>query len=137
MITKIYVSSEDSLVNGRRNWAIPKERGDFLFTALDGGREEIEIRNGESCVADFRFSSLGPHFPLTTALFPASLRQYAAGRSYHTHFSGSGWGRLARVEQMAVDPAVFPDIAGRKPFLVIKAESFRLHFPKAQLAPVQ
>ncbi|GAA5999093.1 uncharacterized protein JCM10292_003322 [Rhodotorula paludigena] len=31
-ITRIYVSTDESVANGRRNWGIPKHRADFSFT---------------------------------------------------------------------------------------------------------
>ena len=42
-ISKIYVSTMESVVNGRNNWGIPKERADFKFTKIDENRENVCI----------------------------------------------------------------------------------------------
>ena len=39
-ISKIYVSTMESVVNGRANWGIPKEKADFSFEKTDGGAEK-------------------------------------------------------------------------------------------------
>lgn len=46
-ITRIFVSSQDASEGGIRNWAIPKERADFLWQK-EGSITKIEIsRNGK------------------------------------------------------------------------------------------
>ncbi|KAI0035950.1 hypothetical protein K488DRAFT_82562 [Vararia minispora EC-137] len=42
-ITNIYVSTDESVVNGRRNWYIPKHRADFVFKPIDARRTEVTV----------------------------------------------------------------------------------------------
>jgi hypothetical protein len=53
-ISRILVSTWDSVVNGRDNWGIPKDRADFeVEQGLDGGRED-RVRSsatGERCAS--------------------------------------------------------------------------------------
>ena len=43
-ISKIYVSSQDSVENGIANWGIPKELADFKITKLSEKEEIVEVK---------------------------------------------------------------------------------------------
>ncbi|HHX59130.1 MAG TPA: acetoacetate decarboxylase family protein, partial [Epulopiscium sp.] len=42
-INKIYVSSQDSVDNGRMNWGIPKEHANFSFEPLSDKLEKVTV----------------------------------------------------------------------------------------------
>lgn len=135
IISKIYVSSESSMVNGRANWGIPKELADFNFERSNRSESVIVKRDGKTFF-EARFSSGGLRFPVHTALIPFPLSQNLDGRRFHTRYSGYGWGRLARIESMNIDAALFPDLTQARPLVVMTIEDFRITFPVARIEPI-
>ena len=66
-ISRIVVSTWESVVNGRRNWGIPKDRADFAVSAASD-RETIVVSAAghEFCRLDFE-TARGPRLPLATS----------------------------------------------------------------------
>ncbi|MGD9386888.1 MAG: acetoacetate decarboxylase family protein [Gammaproteobacteria bacterium] len=136
-VTRIYVSTWESVVNGRRNWGIPKDRADFDREAA-GGTEELRVSIDGRSVAALEMSARGPRLPTRAGLLPVSLRrlvQYHAGRRFELAPGARGGVRLARVARLDSDPKLFPALAGAKVRLALKAERFTLEFPVAEVAP--
>ncbi|GAA6027122.1 hypothetical protein JCM8097_002408 [Rhodosporidiobolus ruineniae] len=52
-ITRIYVSTDASVYNGRRNWGIPKHRGVFSFTTLSPSRTLLTVSHPSSPSSPF------------------------------------------------------------------------------------
>jgi len=50
-----------------------------------------------------------------------------------TQPEGKGWGKLARIQDLEVDPQLFPDIQDIKPLLALKVSPFTLTFPKPSI----
>ena len=71
-ITKIYVSTMDSVLNGRKNWAIPKELADFKFSQ-NGNIEEVKVSKGGRTFFRAGMKVWGPRFPVSTKLLPFPL----------------------------------------------------------------
>ncbi len=136
-ISKIYVSSEESVVNGRTNWGIPKERADFEFEQLNSLEERIRVRLGGARIAEFIIRSGALPFPVSTKLLPFPLVQQQEGKYFYTTFSGSGTGRLAKIERLEVNSDYFPDISSCKPIAVIKVDPFAITFPKAVIKEIE
>lgn len=132
-ISRIYVSTMASVVNGRRNWGIPKEQADFSFEKAVNGTERAAIRIGDRVVARFTLKSGGLSFPVSTKLLPFPLVQRHEGRDYHTNFFGRGRGRLAKLTDIEIDPELFPDIAQCRPIAVLRVDPFEITFPKAEI----
>lgn len=72
-ISKIYVSSEASTINGRANWGIPKDTLPFTWDTL-GGVEKIQMHSegrwfliAKSALAAFHFLSAPLFYPLICA----------------------------------------------------------------------
>lgn len=130
-ISKIYVSSKESVVNGRANWGIPKEQAEFLFEKLNSREECIQIKSGEKPVAEFVIRSGGVPFPVNTKLLPFPLVQLHEGKYFYTTFSGSGTGRFAKIEKLKVNSELFPDISRCRPIAAIRVEPFAITFPHA------
>ena len=133
-ITKIYVSTMVSVLNGRLNWAIPKERADFKFTR-ENGKEEISVTINEQSIFHIILESKGPRFPVDTRFLPFPLLQGDEGSFLQTTFSGSGMGRFASVKKIEIDQSFFPDVSHVPPLAVIAVNPFRLTFPVARHLP--
>lgn len=132
-ISKIYVSSEASVINGRANWGIPKELADFRFERINATDERITVSVGDRKVGEFEIATAGPKFPVNTKMLPFPLVQRYKGKTLYTKFSGKGWGRFSRIRKVDIDPAMFPDISKCRPIAVIKVEPFDITFPKAEV----
>ena len=130
-ISKIYVSTMESVVNGRANWGIPKEKADFRFETLSENREAVTVSVDGKTAARFVLRSRSLPFPVNTKLLPFPLVQKQDGRLFYTDFFGKGMGRFAKVEEMAIDPALFPDVSLCRPLAVLKVDPFSITFPKA------
>jgi hypothetical protein len=127
-ITTIFVDSEASTMNGRANWAIPKQTADFRWVKKKG-LDQVEVLLGGKQVfaADIRHGGLP--FPMSTSLLPLRLKQQLDGQTLFTQPQGRGYGKLARLSNLDLDPQLFPDIRGIKPLLALKVKPFTLHFP--------
>ncbi len=130
-ITKIYVSTMESVLNGRENWAIPKERADFDLRR-EGRDEFAAVSLGGKPFFTARFRAGGPRFPVSTALLPFPLLQGEEGRYLQTTFSGRGAGRLASFEALEIDQEFFPDLSLARPLAAIAVDPFRITFPVAR-----
>lgn len=136
-VTRIYVSTWDSVVNGRRNWGIPKDRADFSRQQANGAEQLHASVDGRK-VAELELKAHGPRLPARAGLLPAAMRrlvQYHAGSRFELAPGAHGGVRLARATRLASDPALFPALADARVRLALKAERFTLEFPVAAIAP--
>jgi len=137
-ISRILVSTWDSVVNGRRNWGIPKDRADFdVRYGVDGGREDhIVLRDGGRVMADLHFRSWPLSLPVFGGIVPERLRTLAqrhAGADYFYAPSSRGWIRPGKVVSWKFDPELFPDLAGARVVAALKIPSFHMTFPVARV----
>ncbi|SFE48366.1 acetoacetate decarboxylase family protein [Thermoflexibacter ruber] len=132
-ISKIYVSTTQSVYNGIENWGIPKELADFEINTLDKHTKNVKASLQGNTFFQIQVKSFGFAFPITTSLFPFTFYQDLRGKTLITKPRGNGWGRLCRIEQIKVDSLFFPDIALFNPLLVIEVRDFQLEFPVAQV----
>ena len=132
-ISRIYVSTMESVVNGRANWGIPKEKADFSFEETDGGEEKVTVTVGGKIAAAFTLRSGRLSFPVSTKLLPFPLVQQYEGKHYFTDFFGKGKGHLAKMTDIQIDPALFPDVSVCRPIAVIRVEPFSITFPRAKI----
>lgn len=138
-ISRILVSTWDSVANGRANWGIPKDRADFEVER-GGEREEcVRITSDGREVCELRFATLrfAPPLPVHGALVPASLRTLAQrfrGQTFYYAPQARGRIRPGRLLSWRFDPALFPDLAGAAVVATLKVESFRMTFPVARIA---
>jgi hypothetical protein len=129
-ITRIYVSTKSSVENGRRNWAIPKERADFTFLS-EGGIDHVRVeKDGEELFsADFKAGGLP--FPVSTKILPFPLAQPDGASWRLTDFSGQGIGRIARILKLESRAPFFPPLTGLRPILTVEIRDFNICFPQA------
>jgi len=136
-ISRILVSTWDSVVNGRNNWGIPKDRADF--EVRQAGREEhvrVTSDGRELCALSFAPLRFAPPLPVHGALLPASLRTLAQRFRGHTYYyapEARGRVRPGRLVSWRFDSTLFPDLAGAAVVAALKVESFRLTFPVARV----
>lgn len=130
-ISKIYVSSQESVVNGRANWGIPKEQAEFKFEKLGSREERIRVSFSGTLVVEFVIRSGVLPFPVSTRLLPFPLVQLHEGKNFYTSFSGSGIGRFAKIEKLEVNSDLFPNISLCRPIAAIRVDPFDITFPEA------
>ena len=128
-ITTIFVDSEASTIHGRANWSIPKQTADFHWQK-EKRLDQVEVSLNGKKVFRASIRTSGISFPMNTALLPIRLRQELDDQVLFTQPQGKGWGKLARIQDLEVDPQLFPDIRGIKPLLALKVSPFTLTFPK-------
>ncbi|TGK07998.1 acetoacetate decarboxylase [Leptospira semungkisensis] len=132
-ITRIFVSSQTSVEEGIRNWAIPKERADFTWKK-EGSLTKIEVSRNGKTFFKIEIRSLGFGFPVNTSVLPYVLLQKEEdGTKLSTAFIGKGKGKLSRIESVWSDETVFPDFVKGGGFKTgIFADPFDLIFPVAE-----
>jgi hypothetical protein len=135
-ISKIYVSTRESIFNGRKNWAIPKEQASFEFIETGKNTEKICVFSEKGSILDVKIKSGKVKFPVNTALLPFPLVQEQNGKAFYTKFSGSGWGRFAKVLNLKVNPDFFPIITEKKPWLTLKVNPFKIYFPISRIEKI-
>jgi hypothetical protein len=127
-ISKIFVSTIESVVNGINNWAIPKEIAEISFK-----KHNILVSKESELILDIKFKEYKIKFPVNTAFIPFPLVQEKDGKAFYTQFKGKGWGKFIKIESLKVNTTFFPDLNNKKPLLAIKVENFKIEFPKAQI----
>ena len=127
-ISKIYVSSEDSVHNGIENWGIPKELADFDWLQNTDGSEEIsvKIKGQEFFKAHFKKGFIS--FPLTTTVFPLSIVQKLRKDLIITNPTAKGKATLAQMKSVTIDKNFFPDLSKTTPILTMKVKDFKMTF---------
>lgn len=131
-ITRIFVSTYESVVNGRRNWGIPKDRADFSVERGADKIDRVRVSRDGRVFADMRFKPYGLTLPVTSALLPAGLRtlvQHWRGKSYRFTLSAKGSLKMAKLVEWSFDPQLFPDLARGKVLAAGYFPSFDMTFP--------
>jgi hypothetical protein len=132
-ITRIYVSTEASVVNGRTNWGIPKFVGRFTHEQ-QGTQESYHLYDGQQIAAILKLErQSGLRLPVTTAIVPGFLRALV-----HPHERGwcrtvvgaQGWLQRATLVEARFDPRLFPDFTHGQFQFGLLADLFTLHFPR-------
>lgn len=137
-ISKIFVSSLSSVVNGRKNWGIPKELASFEREAGAHGRESVRVFGEDQEIAHFQVKTFGPKLPLSTFALPSffkTLGQELNGQTYVFELKAKGWAELAVLEETESDPGFFPELSRGKVLLALKVSDFSLVFPEAKIYP--
>jgi hypothetical protein len=140
-ITKIYVSTQTSVVNGQNNWGVPKERADFTFKWLDDVSERVNVTlpDGEA-IAEFTVINEGGfRIPINTQLLPLKpvLGQQWDGQLFITSPFSKGTIQFATLQHTRINAAHFPSLGHLSPMVGSRATDFELHFPPATIKPIQ
>lgn len=135
-ITRIFVSSWESVVNGRENWGIPKDHADFEIIKEADGAERFVASRADRVVAELKFKAVGPPIPSTAALLPESARtlvHYRDGQYFFCAPFARGRVRYARMLEARIDPAILPDISRAKVRVAVRLSDFTMEFPAARI----
>lgn len=137
-ITRIYVSSMESVVNGRRNWGIPKDLASFDYRYGVDGIDRFDVSLDGRRFASFVFKPGNLKLPFSTALVPKALLQLAqvhGGRQFVYAPSAKGRVQFAKVLDWSFDSALFPDLAQGKVVVCVKVPRFAMGFPVSAVQP--
>ncbi len=132
-ITKIYVSSADSVYNGIENWGIPKELADFKIENTAQGITHWQAAQQGKTFFDIRLKSRSFSFPITTSLLPFTFYHPLRGQTLITKPSGKGKAYWSSVEHLEIDAAFFPDFSQYKPLAALQVQNFVMKFPPAKI----
>jgi len=134
-ITRIYVSTMDSVVNGRNNWGIPKELAEFEVTR-DGHDEIVRVGMQGRLITELVFHTFPGWLPVTTALVPPRLRTLAhhhEGKTYLTTPFARGVVSPARLIHAMVEGSAFPDFTRGRFLGTLSVPKFLMAFPEATI----
>jgi hypothetical protein len=135
-ISRILVSTWESVVNGRANWGIPKDRADFAITErATTTRLAVTSAGREVCLLEFA-GARGPAIPVDTAWVPRrwrTLAQRHEGRTYVYCPEARASVRAARLLHWRFDPGLFPDLSAAKVLMALRVQRFAMSFPVATL----
>lgn len=139
-ISKIYVSTQASVRNGRHNWGIPKEQADFSFVPRPDGSQVISVSSQGEPVLTLRAKPWGIQFPITTRLMPGfrivqkqlTAPEYGpkmTGTFLLTRPSATGTARLASLSDVQVNASLFPAFDSIRPLAALSVENVQMTFP--------
>jgi hypothetical protein len=127
-ITKIYVSSQDSVYNGIENWGIPKELADFDWKQNDDGSEDITVKFEGKQFFKTTIKKGFLSFPITTSIFPLQIVQKLRKDLIITNPTAKGNATLSKIKSIVVDKTLFPDLSKASPLLTMKVKDFEMTF---------
>ncbi|HEX4937173.1 MAG TPA: hypothetical protein VFX11_00750 [Candidatus Kapabacteria bacterium] len=133
-ISKIYVSTRDSVVNGHANWGIPKERCDFQVRYGVEGVDEVRLLRDGQVIAELDLRPRLFRVPFDGRLVPARFRtlaQHFEGREFTYIPVAKGHVRPASLVRSRFDSRHFPDISQGKVVACVKVTDFDMTFPVA------
>lgn len=139
-ITRIFVSSYNSVVNGRRNWGIPMDRADFKVHYGDDGVDRVRVSRGDHVIAEMSFKGRGPSIHFDANRIPKFMRTLAQqweGNEYIVTPEADGIVQWGSIRSTRFDPVLFPDINRGRVLGVVKARSFSLMYPQALVSPIR
>lgn len=131
-ISKIFVSTYDSVWNGRQNWGIPKELAEFHIANRPDGMQVYKVGIAGKPFFEVQVKSWGPRLPIFSKLIPfTNITQQHENQLLLTRPAASGGVRIASLKHLTADPAFFPPLHLLKPLLVLSIPDFRMTFPVA------
>ena len=138
-IPNIYVSSADSVINGQRNWGIPKTLATFSITRLSKFEERIQAAAGNKPILDIVLRAGRLNLPFSVQLLPRRFRTISQpwqGEWLSTTLQASGSITRATLDTVWVDPRQFPNFENCSLLAAVKANKFQLNLPDAKRLPI-
>ena len=136
-ISRIFVSTWASVVNGEVNWGIPKDRCDFDVRYGADGVDRVALTAADGTVfAEMELRAGGPRLPAPGHWVPQRLRtlsQLREGKVYSYAPLARGHFRFARVLNWRFDPRYFPDLARGEVVAAIRITDFHMLFPVSEI----
>jgi len=138
-ITHIVVSTEVSVVNGRRNWGIPKQEGSFVVDRDADGREAWSVHSDGRAIFQGRVSSVGwvPWLPLHSALLPHTLAHAYQDELFVTKVSARAWGKPCRLTVDHEPGTNGLDFSTERPLIGMSIDPFSMTFHVPTVHPLE
>lgn len=149
-ISDIYVSSMSSVVNGRRNWGIPKILADFNRTE-NGARVQVSlsapapgldtdyphwVAQTQTDGPFFRvdYEAYGPSVPISTAYIPALFTRLGqtteSGETFLYKPHAQGRATVAKIHDLQVSNSqLFPEVQRKEVLMAFALSPFAMVFP--------
>jgi hypothetical protein len=131
-VTRIFVSSDASLVNGRANWGIPKELAQFGVTQVGAASTAVRVGAGAVPVASFRLACSRRSLPANLGSLPVAARtlvQELAGRRFQLAPSARGRLHATRFSELEINTTLFPDVTRGRKLAGFSLRDFLMTFP--------
>ena len=131
-VSKIYVSSEASVANGRRNWGIPKEQAAFSIDRPDDNVTRYRVSTGKRRFAELQLRTSRLAMPAHSSLLPRSLTTYVQpyeGKHFKFRFSLKGSMRFAKPIATEIDSDCFPPLQHGKFLIAARFTNFVMTMP--------
>lgn len=139
-ISRIFVSSMASVINGRHNWGIPKEIANFQVAYGKTNRiDRITVSRNGNAIADLAFRSWPVPIPFSTFVLPKKwlmLGQHDQDRTFFYQPRASGWLYPARLIELSINATEFPPVHREQVLCAFKITRFEMFFPPAQIIKV-
>ncbi len=135
-VTRIYVSSMASVINGQVNWGLPKALANFSYTQESRNIETISITllgAGTPFLQATLWSGwLAVPLPKTQPSDLFSLAQPHEGRTYITRPHAGSWVQFARLLRLTVQGDALPDCSQFRQTLAVRLSRVNMTFPAAE-----
>jgi hypothetical protein len=128
-ISKIYVSTYESVWNGINNWGIPKELADFEISPISKDTEQIKVSLNGEVFFEVKLTKKNLYIPISTRFFPLRLAQEKGDELLVTNSSAKGKATLAKSSGFKINQSYFPDISELKPLTTLAVKNFEMTFP--------
>lgn len=138
-ISRIFVSTPESVVNGLENWGIPKRIAEFETQTLANGWEHITVSAEGAAFAELTFSTVRFGVPFSDRWLPATFRvtaQHYREQCYIYAPITRAKMKMGRLRESKIDPRMFPDISRGRFALCVRLENFRMRIPAATILPI-
>lgn len=132
-ISKIYVSSQESVENGIANWGIPKELADFKITKPTTKETIVEVLIEDKTFFKVHLRDGSFKFPITTKFFPLKLAQKLGNDLLITNSPAKGQASFAKLLNIEIDSSHFPPISQLKPLSILAVSDFEMEFPNPKI----
>jgi hypothetical protein len=135
-VRRIYVSSEASLENGRRNWGMPKELAHFDVQRLGRAAQGVRVTTPAGNVASFVIEPGRHALPITSRPLPEAVRRLAqVDEQRLLEFAPHVRGRVsrARLSELGADPERFVDVERARVLAAASMMGFELAVPAARV----
>jgi Acetoacetate decarboxylase (ADC) len=134
-ISKIYVSSQESVWNGINNWGIPKELANFTVEQPDKRTKLFSASLNDQSFFEATVKSGRFSFPFSSALFPLNITQRLGQDLLLTKPSAKGKAYFADIQDIKINASLFPDLSSLKPLAALVVEDFEMKFPVPEKLP--
>lgn len=128
-ISKIYVSTPDSVENGQNNWGIPKEIASFVWNKSLQGKTEILVSKEGKSFFSIEINERVFSIPFKSSIFPFTIVQRQDDDLLMTQPSFSGKMGVVSTKKIVVNSNYFPDISKINPLITFKLSNFEMNFP--------